>query len=303
MSVNPYHELRPIKESPPDEVTSFVVCGMFTANYAEKARKLQDSLDNLSLSYVLYEIPSIHSSISRHGKVDSEFNKPRFIAEMMGRYNLPILYLDVDCVIEEEPKLIYDLASKAYDFAIFNWLSKERNDAYTSVNVAGFEANRFYTYSHGIYALDENQLRSSGAVQFWGNTELAKLLLSKWDAVISENPHTADDVSLDFSYNNSIDRKLLRSFWLPKSYARYAFWIFDKPIINHPDMPDSGSQFQQIKVREGEFWVDERSMQKKPELFYIMPNTFLEIIRNQIVIFQGGMRLKISENTLPIYID
>jgi len=302
MSVNPYHELRPIKESPPNGATSFMVCGMFTANYAEKALKLQDSLTNLGLSYALYEIPSIHSSISRHGKVDSEFNKPRFIAEMIGRYNLPILYLDADCVIEEEPKLIYDLASKAYDFAIFNWLSKERNDAYTSVNLAGFEANRFYTYSHGIYALDENQLRCSGAVQFWGNTELAKLLLSKWDAVIGENPHTADDISLDFSYNNNINRKLLRSFWLPKSYARYAFWIFDKPIINHPDMPDSGSQFQQIKVREGELLVDERSMQKKPQIFYIRPNTLLDKHKNQIVSFHNGMFYKIIDNSFLIYV-
>jgi len=302
MQVNPYQELQPIKESFPTELNSFMVCGMYTENYAEKALRLQNSLEKFGLSYALYRIPSIHSSISRHGKVDSTFNKPKFIANMMSRYKLPILYLDSDCTLEGEPKLIYDLVSQGYDFGIFNWLSKERTDAYTSVNLPGFEENRFYKYSHGCYEFDENQLRVSGAVQFWGNTELSKLLLISWDEVIALNPNTADDICLDYTFNNNINKKLIKSFWLPKNYARYAFWIFDKPIINHPDMPDQGAQFKWINLREGEILFDENTLQKKPQIFYIPPNTLLDTHINQIVLHQNNMFIKISDNKQSIYI-
>jgi hypothetical protein len=45
-----------------------------------------------------------------------------------------------------------------------------------------------------------------------------------------------DDHCLDVAFNyRSPDR--LRFEWLPKEYARYAFWIFSDPIIDHPELP------------------------------------------------------------------
>lgn len=299
---NPFHELLPTKESPPNEADSFLVCGMFTSNYAEKALKLEQSLIRFDLPYVLYEIPSIHSSITPNGESNSQFNKPKFIDEMLGRYKLPVLYIDVDFIIEKKPELIYEIANQSYDFGIFNWLSPARNDAYVPINISGFEVNRFYTYSHGIFAYDEKQLRCSGGVQFWGNTPQARKLLNRWIATIEANPYAPDDVSLDFSYNNNPEKYLVRSFWLPKSYARIAFWIFDMPIINHPAFPTSVEKFQSINLKDGEFWVDGSQVQEATPLFYIQPGTFLDIHRDEIVMFQNGVRLKIAKNSFPIYV-
>ena len=157
-------------------------------------------------------------------------------------------------------------------------------------------------YTHGINLFDETQLRCSGAVQLWADTQLAKNLLKKWNQTIEENPNTADDISLDFSYNNNAERNSMRPFWLPKSYARYAFWIFDRPTINHPEMPDGGSQFQSIKLKEGEFLVDEAALQKKPEVFYIPPGKFLDALKSEIVEFQSGNFFRVKRNNLPTYI-
>jgi hypothetical protein len=287
---------------PPNEVDSFLVCGIFTSNYANKALKLEASLNKFGMPYALYEIPSIHSSISHHGSASPPFNKPQFIMAMLDKYKYLILYLDVDCEIERNPTLITQIIQKGRDFGIFNWLSRERNDAYGPVNLPDYENNRFYTYTHGVNFLDEAQLRCSGAVQFWGNTLQAKNLLNQWNQTVEENPNTADDISLDFAYNNNVERDLIRPFWLPKSYARYAFWIFDKPIINHPDMPDGGGQFHQIKLKEGEVLVDERGLQRKPEIFYIPQNMFLDRLKNEIVEFQFGIPVRIKRNTIPTYI-
>ena len=38
---------------------------------------------------------------------------------------------------------------------------------------------------------------------------------------------------------------------LPKSYARYSWWIYEKPIINHPDRHASSSGFIPIEDLEG----------------------------------------------------
>jgi hypothetical protein len=126
--------------------------------------------------------------------------------------------------------------------------------------------------------------------------------LARWNAAIDKNPNAADDICLDFSYNNYFDKGMMKSYWLPKSYARYAFWIFDKPIINHPDLPHVGSQFQELKLNQGEFLVDEGFFQRRAEIFYIQPNTFLDVHKNEIVMFQNGMRLKIAKNNLPFYL-
>ena len=302
MLLNPFDNLQPAKEVLPNNVDRFLVCGMFTSNYAHKAHILEDSIKKFGLPYVLYEIPSIHSSISGSGKTNSEFNKPKFINFILRKYGLATFYMDVDCVIESAPNLIREIAEQAYDFAIFNWLSKERNDAYTPINLNESEANRFFRFSHAINFYSENQLRCSGAVQFWGNTRQAADLLSAWNQVIEKNPNVPDDTSLDFAHNTNFDKNIIKSYWLPKRYARYGFWIFDKPVINHPDIPDKETQWQDIKLKEGEFLVDAKSCQEKPAFFYIKPNTFLDTHKNEIVIFNNGMRLRIGKNTMPIYI-
>ena len=134
----------------------------------------------------------------------------------------------------------------------------------------GIENNykNIFKYSHSIDYISNDQLIVSGAVQYWGKSDNSKKLLEKWHTKILENEGTPDDHCLDFSFNNlDVENNLdIKKFWLPKSYARYAWWIFDKPIINHPQFPYNGSSVVQIKEEHGmkRFYVEKMTL-KKPK--------------------------------------
>ena len=61
---------------------------------------------------------------------------------------------------------------------------------------------------------------------------------------ISLYPKSPDDQTLDFTYNNiKDDLKKIKTYWLDKSYCRCQFWIFTKPIIDHPDNISNRQKF------------------------------------------------------------
>jgi len=60
-------------------------------------------------------------------------------------------------------------------------------------------------------------------------------------------PGCADDHCLDFAFNNGGSRiPGLRPFWLPKAYARCPWWIYVKPVVDHPDFPADSAGFKLI---------------------------------------------------------
>jgi len=228
-----------------------LIVGMFTASYVKTAERLLASLRKLNLPHALFEVPTVHRSISPKGTLDPIYTKANFIWHARELAKRPVLYLDVDTVIRRNPELITQILSKGHDFAILNWLSQKSNDAWIPVPPSpgaakGTSANRYFQFSHSIDMVSEDQIVCSGAVQLWGNTEAATGLLAGWHDTILKFPGVADDQCLDFAFNNRLlgwDGRL-RPFWLPKSYARYAWWIFDEPIIDHPDFPYSGSDWK-----------------------------------------------------------
>jgi len=164
---------------------------------------------------------------------------------MLNLHGLPVLYIDSDCIIESYPDRIDSLVKRGDDFAIYNWLADTETSAFVPTRVRietphGVEEteNRFYRYSHSIDYFGGKQLICSGAVQFYNASNRAQQLLTEWHSIVMRSPNTPDDQCLDFAFNNR-DQSLsnLRTTWLDKSYCRYAWWIFTKPVINHPDIP------------------------------------------------------------------
>ena len=51
-----------------------------------------------------------------------------------------------------------------------------------------------------------------------------------------------------FGIKNKVE---MRAAWLPKSYARYAWWIFDEPVIDHPQFPNAASTWREISDLSG----------------------------------------------------
>jgi len=223
----------PYAQSSGHQAWPFTVVSMFTANMAALAERLKASLERFDLNYALYQVPTVHRSISPRGGDDLNFCKPAFIGRMLKQHETPILYLDADTVIRAAPSKVALFASQPADFAIYNWLADQENALYRPVEAS----HRFYIFAHSINLFDPEQLFASGAVQFY--TDNARPLLRAWWATIDRHPNVPDDQSLDFTFNFVIDRKSLRREWLDKDYCRCAFWPHVQPVIDHPQLPDS----------------------------------------------------------------
>lgn len=224
-----------------DAKAPFIVCGMFTPNYLHRAERLLASLESFGLRYALFEVATIHRSISIRGEGDLALSKPRFIRFLLERFDTPVLYLDCDVVLRKPPKRIASLAQSHCDFAIYNWLADDCNDAWRPE--PGTPLWKFY---FRVDLTSQTQLMASGAVQFWRGTQAAFNLLTDWEQSLRNHPRSEDDQCLDFAYNHG-DRTGLKPEWLPKSYCRYAYWIYAQPIIDHPQFPQPLSgQFHQL---------------------------------------------------------
>jgi len=223
----------------------FLIASFFTLNYKDKADRLIESLKNLKLNYKIFEIPSIHFSKSNNGSDDINFCQPKLILDLIKQFNIPILFVDSDMVFCQKPTLIYKLKDNDIDFAIYNHLEDSENDGYLplklKVKIPSGETDKiFYINSFNDKRINnankEKQLISSGAVSYFSNSNSSKLLLKKWLGNIKSYPKAPDDQLLDFTFN--VEEKIRQNLnvkWFDKSYCRISWWIFSKPIINHPD--------------------------------------------------------------------
>jgi hypothetical protein len=241
---------------PSSTTGSWVVGAMYTASYEEKARSLAASCERFGLPHAIHHVPAVHRSINSRGTPDPAFTKANFIHHLLSTHKKPVLYVDADCEFLSEPALLEGLVRSGTDIAVYNWLADEHTDAFAPVEIAlpnqPPSKNRFYTFTHSVEHFAPNQLLCSGPVQYYGVTEGARLLLAEWFRTIIEFPGTADDECLDFAFNNLGARTAyLRPRWLPKAYARYAWWIYAKPVINHPDPPNTENNFVQISDPAG----------------------------------------------------
>lgn len=232
----------------------FIVAAMFTANVREHADRLKHSLEILGLPFAIYEVPTVHRSISKAGTEDSAFCKPNFINYAHEQHQVPVLYADVDVIFRESPKKIYELAAQDIDFAVYNWFADAPNDGYAPVEVVldgARVADRFYEFSLSIDICDPTQLIVSGAAQYY--SPRARPLLQGWLSAIAQFPNVADDELLDYAYNFIVQKAQIRAFWLAMEYCRYPWWIHVKPIIDHPQSPaelDPSRHFKSVAGHE-----------------------------------------------------
>ena len=224
---------------------NFIVVSFFTKSYKDKADKLINSLNKFNINYKIFEIPTIHYSKSNKGSDDINYCMPKLIMKALSRFRLPILFIDCDMEIVQKPELFYRLDEKKIDFAIYNWLEDSDNDGYLplklNINTSEGKIEKTYFINKVNVKLlnhseKEKQLFSSGAVAYFSNSDLSNKLLKDWYKNIKKYPQLPDDQILDYTFNFTFDKKnKLKIEWLSKNYCRVYWWIFTKPIINHPD--------------------------------------------------------------------
>jgi tetratricopeptide (TPR) repeat protein len=246
---------------------------MMTPSYARCGERLAASCREHGLDLALFEVPTVHRSISPKGSDDLCYTKANFVQLLIERYDRPVLYLDVDCVIVERPDRIDRLLADHVDFAIYNWLAEEHTEAYVRAEIEPY--GRYYRFSHSIDERSDSQLMCSGAVQWYRNSAAARRLLGAWQSVLERAPGRADDECLDLAFNNQPPQSPpLRAVWLEKRYARYAWWIYERPVIDHPEFPGSGQGFVPLRELDGQPRIHAAALWR-PQVAYWFPKDCL----------------------------
>ena len=280
-----------VQPGPALEAAHFVIGAMMTESHAGFGARLSASCRAHSLPLALYEVPTVHRSISVKGSEDLRYTKARFIRFLLDRFERPVLYLDVDCVVAQRPALVDDLIAAQVDFAIFNWLAEDHTEAYVRTDVTfpdgSISRDRFYRFSHSIDSKSETQLLCSGAVQWWNRTAPARQLLDLWQGVIERSPRSADDKSLDYAHNNFPAGAPLRAAWLPKCYARYGWWIYEQPVIDHPEIPAPASGFVPLDELDGKRRIYTQAL-RQDEVAYVFPKDCLIDTRTRTLLRQSS---------------
>lgn len=275
----------------------FIVCAMFTGNnplYLKYAGRLANSCGKYELPYSIYQVPAIHKSMNICGHDDLSFTKAQFIFSNMMRFpDKKILYVDVDMFFVEYPEKIVQISNADYDFAIYNWLSDEHNEAYMPINhkiEAGNRHSELYSFSHSIDFYCAGQLLCSGGVQYYKNSAAAKKMLEYWQNFISRYPDFADDEGLDYVYNNFIVHFIdLKAYWLDKPYLRLPWWPHIKPVILHSGMPATGRNCYITEIENRRRFYLEKCVRKSVDLVFprdciidTKEKVLLRVVNNQI---------------------
>jgi hypothetical protein len=246
----PFRPARTIEGTGRGGTGTFLVAAMFTRGYADFAGRLQASCEAFGLPYQLHEVASVHTSISAKGSPDAEFTKPNYIRNLLALHRKPILYVDADCEFRAYPALIDELLAAGTSFAVYNWLADPDNDTFypVDVRVGGVVIqDRYFVHSHRVSAYAPDQLTCSGCTQLYDTSAAAAALLARWHETIVAHPQAPDDQCLGHAFNNGGSALPgLRRSWLPKAYARYCWWIFARPVIDHPQFPALGGNWKMI---------------------------------------------------------
>ena len=310
MSVDPA-SFRAVSDPRPGMTAApYVVGAMMTPSHARFGERLSASCRAHSLPLALFEVPLVHRSISPLGAEDLRYTKANFVQFLLERYQCPVLYMDVDCVVAQQPTCVDDLLAEQVDFAIFNWLAEEHTESYIRADIAvrdglGERAthDRFYRFSHSIDWMSQTQLLGSGAVQWYHNTDAARKLLEHWQGVIELSPCSADDKCLDLAFNNypSHDPQLTAA-WLDKSYARYAWWIYQRPVIDHPEFPYSGEGFTPLGELAGKPRIRLNELQRRTVDYVFPKDCLIDTHTRTLLRLEGGRWRPTGTVAVPLWL-
>lgn len=287
--------------SPAQDIAAakFLVGILCTPQSAAQGVRLLESCKAHGLAVVLHEVPAVHWSVSMDGGDDLSCTRPSFIRYLLDKHRKPILCLDSGCVVVESPAAIFSLVEDKIDFAAFNWLAEEHTEAYQPVSVrlqegasAILSRDRFYRFSHSVDIYDPSQLMCGANVLFFSDSDDVRELLNAWQNLIVRVPKAPDAHALDFAYNyRGAALPRMKTAWLDKSYARLGWWIYVKPVIDHPDYSELGTEWpDSLEKQERVPRLDYRKV-KPLVVHYVFPQDCLIDTETQTLVkpnFQNG---------------
>lgn len=258
---------------------------MATSDYLPVADRLRTSAERFGYTVHVRNVDHVHRSISPKGEPGSMNYKARLILDFLETENRPVIWMDCDVTVVEEIALWGSFRSEGFDFGIYNWLADADNAAYMPVSVRQgggkvARSNRFFRFSHEIAYTSRTQLICSGAVQFWANTPASVALLQSWGDLALRFPRCQDDQLLDCAHNAQGGGIKLMS--LPKSYLRIGFWPMERPVIDHPQLPTGGGDWDDLAKLMQKPRFDSKELVPRPTSRKIVDGEVFDIVDGDI---------------------
>lgn len=186
------------------------VVSFFTGDgvYRQFAEKLRASCERFGVPYDIEEFPSTGDWIRNLAK------KPRFLIDKLDRHGGPVVWMDADCEIRQDPALLRAGSGEGgVDFMCYNLLADRGNgirDEY-----------------------DPTRLHASSGVMYVADTPAARGFIAQWGEMCEENPDQRDDFVLNYAFARRRNTEL-RYCWLPREYNRMDIYFPQtEPVINH----------------------------------------------------------------------
>ncbi|MEA2992857.1 MAG: hypothetical protein QOD40_1777 [Alphaproteobacteria bacterium] len=237
-------------------IPSFKVVCFYTED-----NEYKDHVERLRASLLKFNVPHEIHGIASQGiwELNCAY-KAQYIREQWNRAETPVVWLDADATVEQEPVLFQSID-------------------------ADFAAHK----SHG------HQL-GSGTLYF-GKTPAAKALLDQWVLRCEADPFTYDQTHLHSAWCDVSATQPLRTFWLPRSYLQiFDLPQEEPPVIMHwqasrkpkregrssGKLPfpwtkqgvESRTLDTPWRTKEETFWINEGINHIKPEIGQEFPEGF-----------------------------
>ncbi|MDX2018564.1 MAG: hypothetical protein SFY95_13110 [Planctomycetota bacterium] len=186
------------------------VVSFFTGDgvYRQFAEKLRASCERFGVPYDIDEFPSTGDWIRNLAK------KPRFLLDKLDKHRGPVVWMDADCEICQEPAVLREASARGdVDFMCYNLFA---------------DAGNGLTEIH-----DPTRLHSSSGVMYIADTPAARGFIAQWGEMCEENPDQRDDFVLNYTFARRRNTEL-RARWLPREYNRMDMYFPQTtPVINH----------------------------------------------------------------------
>ncbi len=165
----------------------YKIVSFYTNNtpYKEEILNLESSCKKFNLDYSIEGIDSLGSWIKNIN------NKPRFIYEKWKLSEIPIVWIDADGVIKQNPSLFNTITE---DFAIHN-----------------------ITHRDG-------QREFNSSVTFWNKTDKAEITLKRWITESEKDYTKMDQFHLQLLWWELDNKYNVKVKWLPQTYAKIFDW-------------------------------------------------------------------------------
>ena len=197
----------PVEQRAPFQVVSFYTAGNVYATYGARL------IESLQRFGVPCRVVAIDVQDSWEGVCA---RKAKFLLDAWHQSDVPIVWLDADAVVEQQPTLFGAIQA---DFAAHRWTWEENLQDF------GYEL-------------------CSGTLYF-GKTELARRLLEQWALRCEADPDTWDQVHLESAWCDVAAVDPLRTVWLPRPYLQIDGAAEPEPaVIRHLQASREQKQLQ-----------------------------------------------------------